>query len=116
MISADLDEMRVRVALDRAVQRSITRYFNLTEEARESFRLADERIWAAHVPWIQSAREMHRREAQIAAYRRELQPWGDRLARTLYIAECARTGDKAKIESALNAPSVEDKIRLLSQV
>lgn len=115
-MQANIDEMRLRAALDRAVQRSYSRYLKLTERQREQFSQADELAWKSYYPWIRAAASQSAREQAFAGYRHRVQAHGDAYKNCLAIAESARLADKAKIEETLKNPDLEAKIRLLNQI
>lgn len=112
----DTDKMRLRAALDTAVQRSFARYLGQTERAREDFKRADEELWRKYYPWYVAAVTTDAKAIQMAAYKRELQPWAAAYDQSITYAEHSRSRDKAQIDEALAHPQLEEKIRLLARI
>lgn len=115
-MQVDIDEMRLRAALDRAISRSFSRYLRATEKAREDFMQADETAWSRFYPWIRSAGSKQAEQSALAGYRNEVRPYADIYKRSLDSAESARYSDKRAIESALSGSHLEEKIRLLNRI
>ena len=112
----DVDEMRVRAALDSAVQNSTARYFRQTERARQDFQRADEATWAKYYPWYRGATTYEGRVDIMSAYKREVMPYAAAYKRAVEQAEIGRKTDKTQIEFALQVPEIEEKIRLLRRI
>lgn len=112
----ELDSMRVRAALDTAVQNSSARYFRLTQRARQDFQQADEACWAKYYPWYRGASTHEGRANIMSAYKRELMPLAAAYKRAVEQAEHGRRTDKTQIEFALQVPELEEKIRLLRRI
>ena len=110
----DIDNMRLRAALDRAVQNSFARYLRATELAREEFEKADQAIWNRYDHWYSTAANTAARASVIAAYKDELYPWAAVYSRAVESADISRKRDKAKIDALLQEPDLETKIRLLA--
>lgn len=110
-----IDRLRVRAALDTAVQNSFARYFRMTERAREDFKRADEQIWRKYYPWYRTARDGEARAQVLASYERELSPWAQSYENAMATAELTRKREKQAIEAALQTTTdSEEQIRQLS--